>query len=66
MRRERIELEGKGECEGGKRERRVEREGRDDGERDRDRERGRETIADMARRVIARARALIPIFMPAS
>jgi len=27
---------------------------------------GRETIADMARRVIARARALIPIFMPAS
>lgn len=64
MRRERIELEGKGECEGGKRERRAEREGRDDGERDR--ERGRETIADMARRVIARARALIPIFMPAS
>lgn len=39
MRRERIELEGKGECEGGKRERRVEREGRDDGERDRERKR---------------------------
>jgi len=41
-------------------------------EREREREREREgegerqTAADMARRVIARARALIPIFMPAS
>ena len=60
----------------GARERRVAREERDDGEREKERvreregggseERGRETIADMARRVIARARALIPIFMPAS
>lgn len=44
MRRERIELEGKGEREGGKRERRVEREGRDDGEeRQREREEERQS-----------------------
>ena len=39
---QRIELERKGECEGGKRERRVAWEGRDDGEREKERECERE------------------------